>query len=62
MRKYPLGYEKVCISAFIRKFCFCGKPMVNELHKESSKKRRQNSTDERDESSSSTSKKIKVTD
>jgi len=54
MRKYPLGYEKVCISAFIRKFCFCGKPMVNELHKES--------TDERDESSSSTSKKIKVTD
>ncbi len=61
VKRFPGGYEKVCVSAFNRKFCRCGQPLVNELHKQPNKKRRQSSNDQK-ELSPSTNKKMKVID
>jgi hypothetical protein len=61
-RRFNGAYENVCLSAFNRGYCRCGKPLVNELHKRPDQKRRQNSNDQTEELSSSANKKMKVID
>ncbi|CAF1685266.1 unnamed protein product [Adineta ricciae] len=62
-RKFNGAYEGVCISAFNRGYCRCGKPLVSELHKQTNDKKRRNSDDDKEENSSTTTtttKKMKV--